>query len=348
MKNTAYFFIVAISIVTTLIYGKSLLIPFIFALLLWFLSRKLRISLNKIKFINKFLPSWLKNTISSLFILSLLIIISKILYSNINTLATASKNYDYDIEPIIESLSSYLTVDVVEALKNQLGNINFGKILSSNFNSLTKLFGNLIMIFGKLFMFIIYVLFIFLEEINFHQKLILAFSKSNKQDKISTVIEEIEASITNYLGLKTIVSLCTGLLSYIVLLFVGIDAPIFWAFLISLLNYIPTVGSLIATVFPATYCLLQFGEVYPFVLVLVLVGTIQVLVGNILEPRLMGNSLNISSLATLIALSVWGSIWGITGMFLSVPITVILIIILSQFPSTKPVAIMLSDKGEIK
>ena len=184
--------------------------------------------------------------------------------------------------------------------------------------------------------------------INFHQKLILAFSKSNKQDKISTVIEEIEASITNYLGLKTIVSLCTGLLSYIVLLFIGIDAPIFWAFLITLLNYIPTVGSLIATVFPATYCLLQFGEVYPFVLVLVLVGTIQVLIGNILEPRLMGNSLNISSLATLIALSVWGSIWGITGMFLSVPISVILIIILSQFPSTKPVAIMLSDKGVIK
>tara|TARA_B100000401_G_C52803760_1_gene720015 strand:+ start:149 stop:1174 length:1026 start_codon:yes stop_codon:yes gene_type:complete len=341
MKNTAYFFIVAISIVTTLIYGKSLLIPFIFALLLWFLSRKLRISLNKIKFINKFLPSWLKNTISSLFILSLLIIISKILSSNINTLATASKNYDSNIGSIIESLSSYLTVDVVEALKNQLGNINFGKILSLIFNSLTELFGNL-------FMIIIYVLFIFLEEVNFHQKLILAFSKSNKQDKISTVIEEIEASITNYLGLKTIVSLCTGLLSYIVLLFIGIDAPIFWAFLITLLNYIPTVGSLIATVFPATYCLLQFGEVYPFVLVLVLVGTIQVLIGNILEPRLMGNSLNISSLATLIALSVWGSIWGITGMFLSVPISVILIIILSQFPSTKPVAIMLSDKGEIK
>ena len=168
MKNTAYFFIVAISIVTTLIYGKSLLIPFIFALLLWFLSRKLRISLNKIKFINKFLPSWLKNTISSLFILSLLIIISKILSSNINTLATASKNYDSNIGSIIESLSSYLTVDFVEALKNQLGNINFGKILSLIFNSLTELFGNL-------FMIIIYVLFIFLEEVNFHQKLILRF-----------------------------------------------------------------------------------------------------------------------------------------------------------------------------
>ena len=123
MKNTAYFFIVAISIVTTLIYGKSLLIPFVFALLLWFLSRKLRITMNRLKFVNKFLPSWLKNTVSSLIILSVLVIMSKILSSNINTLAQASKNYDSNIGSIIESLSSHLTVDVINALKNQLGNI---------------------------------------------------------------------------------------------------------------------------------------------------------------------------------------------------------------------------------
>ncbi len=340
MKNTAYFCIVAISIVTALIYGKSLLIPFIFALLLWFLSRKLRLTFNRIKFVNNFFPSWMKNTVSSLVILFLLVVISKILTSNINTLASASQNYDTNIGSIIESLSLYLSVDLVETLKIQLGNINFGNILSLIFNSLTELFGNL-------FMIIIYVLFIFLEEVNFHKKLLLAFSTKNKQDKISTVIDEIEASVTNYLGLKTLVSLSTGFLSYLVLLFIGIDAPIFWAFLITLLNYIPTIGSLIATVFPATYCLLQFGELYPFILVLILVGLIQIIIGNILEPRLMGNSLNISSLATLITLSIWGSIWGITGMFLSVPISVILIIILSQFPSTRPVAIMLSDKGEI-
>ena len=340
MKNTAYFCIVAISIVTALIYGKSLLIPFIFALLLWFLSRKLRLTFNRIKFVNDFFPSWMKNTVSSLVILSLLVVISKILTSNINTLASASQNYDTNIGSIIESLSLYLSVVLFETLKIQLGNINFGNILSLIFNSLTELFGNL-------FMIIIYVLFIFLEEVNFHKKLLLAFSTKNKQDKISTVIDEIEASVTNYLGLKTLVSLSTGFLSYLVLLFIGIDAPIFWAFLITLLNYIPTIGSLIATVFPATYCLLQFGELYPFVLVLILVGLIQIIIGNILEPRLMGNSLNISSLATLITLSIWGSIWGITGMFLSVPISVILIIILSQFPSTRPVAIMLSDKGEI-
>ena len=341
MKNTAYFFIVSISIVTTLIFGKSLLIPFVFAMLLWFISRKMRSLMNKVKFIKKHFPTWTKNTLSSLIIISSLIVISKILSTNINTLAQATQEYDSNIGSIIENISQYLTIDLTETLKTQLGNINFGKILSLIFNSITELFGNL-------FMIIIYVLFIFLEEANFHKKLMLAFSNKEQQEKISTILEEIEASITNYLGLKTLVSFITGFLSYIILLFIGIDAPVFWAFLIALLNFIPTVGSLIATVFPATYCLLQFGDITPFLLVLFLVGIVQVVIGNIIEPRLMGNSLNISSLATLIALSVWGSIWSITGMFLSVPITVILIIILSQFPSTKPVAIILSDKGDIK
>ena len=340
MKNTAYFFIIAISIVTTLTFAKSLLLPFVFALLLWFISRKLRNLMNKVSIIKRYFPSWLKNTLSSLIIISLLIVISKILTSNINALAVASQSYDTNISAIIEKLSVYMTVDVTDTLKAQLGKSNLSEVLSLIFNSLTELFGNL-------FMIIIYVLFIFLEEANFHKKLMLAFANKGQQEKISIVLDEIEASITDYLGLKTLVSFITGLLSYLVLLFIGIDAPVFWAFLIALLNYIPTVGSLIATVFPATYCLLQFGEVYPFLMVLILVGIIQVIIGNVLEPRLMGNTLNISSLATLIALSIWGSIWGITGMFLSVPISVIIIIILSQFPNTRPAAILLSDKGDI-
>ena len=340
MKNTAYFFIIAISIVTTLTFAKSLLLPFVFALLLWFISRKLRNLMNKVSIIKRYFPSWLKNTLSSLIIISLLIVISKIFTSNINALAVASQSYDTNISAIIEKLSVYMTVDVTDTLKAQLGKSNLSEVLSLIFNSLTELFGNL-------FMIIIYVLFIFLEEANFHKKLMLAFANKGQQEKISVVLDEIEASITDYLGLKTLVSFITGFLSYLVLLFIGIDAPVFWAFLIALLNYIPTVGSLIATVFPATYCLLQFGEVYPFLMVLILVGIIQVIIGNVLEPRLMGNTLNISSLATLIALSIWGSIWGITGMFLSVPISVIIIIILSQFPNTRPAAILLSDKGDI-
>jgi predicted PurR-regulated permease PerM len=126
-----------------------------------------------------------------------------------------------------------------------------------------------------------------------------------------------------------------------------VDAPFFWALLIFLLNYIPTIGSLIATLFPAVFSLMQFGEFTPFLIILVGLGVLEWLIGNIVEPRVMGKTLNISPLVAIISLVVWGEIWGITGMLLSVPITVVLVIVLSQFDSTKKIAIVLSENGDL-
>jgi predicted PurR-regulated permease PerM len=144
-----------------------------------------------------------------------------------------------------------------------------------------------------------------------------------------------------------VVSLLTGFLSYFALLFIGVDAPLFWSFLIFILNFIPTIGSLIATIFPAIFAMLQYGEFTPGILVLAIVGAIQLIIGNLVEPRVMGNSLNISPLVVFLTLSLWGVMWGVIGMLLSVPITVILIIIMSEFPGTRPFAILLSQKGNI-
>ena len=121
----------------------------------------------------------------------------------------------------------------------------------------------------------------------------------------------------------------------------------FWAFLIFILNYIPTIGYLIATLFPALISLLQFGTFINPMIVLVAIGSIQFLVGNVIEPKLMGNSLNVSPLVVLISLAFWGTIWGVTGMILSVTITIMIIISCSQFKSTKWIAILLSENGNI-
>ena len=85
-----------------------------------------------------------------------------------------------------------------------------------------------------------------------------------------------------------------------------------------------------------------------FVIVLAVLTGVQVFVGNVLEPRWMGKSLNLSPLIILIALSVWGALWGVTGMILSVPITVIGAIVLAQFPKTRSIAVFMSESGEVK
>jgi len=143
------------------------------------------------------------------------------------------------------------------------------------------------------------------------------------------------------------VSLITGVLSYIALIIIGIDFAFFWAFIIFLLNFIPTIGSLVATLFPAIMALLQLGSLQSALTVLAAIGAIQIVIGNLIEPKIMGNSLNISSLVVLLALTFWGSVWGIVGMLISVPITVMMIIVFAQFPKTRSIAILLSENGEV-
>jgi predicted PurR-regulated permease PerM len=302
--------------------------------------RKIRQTINKSKFINNKIPGWFKNVVISLGMISVLGFISKILLANINHLAHSYQAYQPNVELIISQINDLFNINLVDMLKANAGDFDFGVILKSIFNSLTEMLGNA-------FLIIIYALFIFLEEANFHNKLKAVFAKNNRLQEISTILDKIEKSTSSYIGLKTLVSLITGAASYFVLLLIGIDSPVFWAFLIFMLNFIPTVGSLVGTLFPAMFCLLQFGEFTPSLMVLFFVGTIQIIVGNLLEPKLMGNSLNVSSFVTIFALSFWGALWGITGMILSIPITVIMIIIFSHFEKTKAIAIMLSDKGKI-
>ena len=164
---------------------------------------------------------------------------------------------------------------------------------------------------------------------------------------MSTILSHINDTTSDYIRLKTYLSLLTGLVGYVFLLIMSVDAAFFWAFLMFALNYIPTIGSLIATLFPAFFSLVQYGEVKPFIIILIGLGLAEWFIGNVLEPKLMGKSLNLSPLVTILALVVWGQIWGITGMLLSTPITVVMLIIFSQFKSTWGIAILLSENGDI-
>jgi len=332
--------VLAIAIIFILITGQDLLIPFVFAILIWFLVRKVKSVLDRVRFFREYFPNWLKTLVTSFVMIVIVGSVGTVLTASINSLAKSYQRYEANVTDMMSKINKLFNIDLASLLSDFMVDFDFGSILESIFTSLSGLFGNA-------FMILIYVLFVFLEEASFQTKLRAVFKSDEQHNRASEILNKIEGSITHYIGLKTLTSVITGLLSYAVLLIVGVDSPVFWAFLIFLLNYIPIIGSMVGTLFPAIFSLLQFGEFQPFLMVLIFVGSIQVLIGNVLEPKLMGNSLNISALVTILSLSFWGAVWGIIGMFLSVPITVILVIVWAQFPSTRPIAIMLSDKGQV-
>jgi len=310
-------------------------------MLFWFIMRSLKERLDKIGFVKKYFPSWLKTLLSSVIMLFFLVGLFEILSKNITQLSQSYEKYESNVSTVIESINQQFNLNIVESAQKQMGDFDFGTLLSNVFASLTD-------IISSTFMIIIYALFILLEESNFPNKSKAMFKRQKDHNEFIGILGEIENSISDYFRLKALVSLVTGGLSFFALWMIGVESPVFWAFLIFILNFIPTIGSLIGTVFPAVFALLQFGEIGPFVTILLVVGVIQLLVGNILEPRLMGSSMNISPLVTILALSIWGALWGVVGMILSVPITVIMIIVFSHFEQTRPIAILLSEKGEIK
>lgn len=338
-KAASLLIIITLSIIG-LISAQAQLVPIVLALFLWFIIKTIVRLLNRIPFIENKIPKWLSNILAFGVIILFCFLAGRMLYTNIEELSESLPLYEANVNYIIEKINMTFMIDLKVIAKNTFKDFDFTNIVMSVINALTD-------IFGDTFMIVLYTLFMLSEEALFTPKLKAIASTKESYQRVRNILSEINESIGSYITLKSLVSLLTAFLSFIALSIIGVDAPVFWAFLIFILNFIPTIGSLIATGFPAIFALLQFGGFYHPLLVLGIVGVIQLIVGNMIEPRVMGNSLNISPLVVIIALSIWGAIWGINGMILSVPITVVAIIIFSKIPSTQSLAILLSEKGTL-
>ncbi|MFZ0390139.1 MAG: AI-2E family transporter, partial [Calditrichia bacterium] len=162
--------------------------------------------------------------------------------------------------------------------------------------------------------------------------------------RIAAVLKNINRQIQKYLITKTLISLTTGILFGVALTLFDVEFALIWGLLAFLLNFIPNIGSIIATVLPLSIAFIQdtnFGHL--FWIALVLIG-IQIVVGNLLDPRIVGRSLNLSPLVVLFSLMFWGWIWGIVGMFLAVPISVIIKIIFENIESLRFISVLMSTR----
>lgn len=194
---------------------------------------------------------------------------------------------------------------------------------------------------GKLIMVLIFLVFILLGKPYFDNKLRHAFP-DDRGEKMNRVTAAIAYQITRYLYIKLLISAVTGLLVWLVLRLMGVDFPITWGVLTFLLNFIPTVGSIVATIPPV---LLAFVQFYPDgwapLIVLTALTLIQQVMGNFIDPKVTGDNLNLSPVVILISLVFWGWLWGITGALLSVPIASAIKIVCENIEMLKPVSILM-------
>ncbi|WP_439259305.1 AI-2E family transporter [Lonepinella sp. BR2930] len=215
---------------------------------------------------------------------------------------------------------------------------------SSIMNFASSLLMNFSNVVSNVFVLILVVVFMLLEAPTAKRKFAIVFGQHNNQEsEEENHLERVLESIISYLGIKTMVSLLTAVAIWVVLTIADVQYAILWATLSFLFNYIPNIGSIIAAIPIVVQTMLLNGFTVGFV-VAISVIIINMVIGNVLEPRLMGRKLGLSTLVVFLSLLFWGWILGTVGMLLSVPLTMALKIALESSPRTERYAILLSDR----
>jgi AI-2 transport protein TqsA len=198
---------------------------------------------------------------------------------------------------------------------------------------------------GQALFVIIYVASLFAAQASLPKKMEQIFGTGAELSRAGQIGKAISRSMEQYLWVQTITGVMIAVACWALFALLGLKNGLFWAMVTFVLSYIPVVGGVAASVLPALFALVQFTSPVPALVIFGVSQGIQFLVGNVIQPRMTGDSLNISVLVVFMSLAFWGKLWGGPGMFLAVPLTVMLMIILAQFPSTRWIAVMMSNNG---
>ncbi len=321
--------------------GKDLFIPLVIALIGVYLIKILERWIGCVKIFNRGLPAPAALSMAFIAVIALSLVLFSIIADNAMRVAELAPRYQSRILAIQSDLFLAAGFEQPPALRSFLSGFDIPGAVTVVATNLAALLKNavLILIFG---------VFLLLESRFIPAKIAALFPGEDRRIRVEGILKRVDRDIQTYFGVKTAVSLLTALLSYAVMKYVGLDFAPFWALLVFILNFIPTIGSIFATILPGLLALVQFEEWRPVVILLVGITVIQQVLGNLVEPNLMGITLNLSPLVVVMSLLLWGMLWGVVGMFLCVPITVILVIILANFPATSWVAVLLSKDGNVR
>ncbi|MBQ7155855.1 MAG: AI-2E family transporter [Synergistaceae bacterium] len=227
-----------------------------------------------------------------------------------------------------------------EAVKN----IDWLGILKDNAKNISSL---IIALSSKFVLTFVFLMFMLVEAPYMDDKINKAFGRNS--GRVRKILSTISEQVSQYLGTLALISLATGVCAWIVLTILDVKLAAGWGVLTFLLNFIPTVGSIIATIPPVVMAIIQFspGLFKPF-LVLVLLTSIQVTIGNIITPKVVGDRLGVSPVMILLSLLLWGMIWGIPGALLSTPIISIIKIVCENIPVMHPIAVLIGSGESVR
>lgn len=340
LYTTALSLFILLCVGYLLILGQGLLIPFVVALFLWYLVNVLAGLFGKLRIAGLSPPGWARYLAAGAVLAVVIHIVIGIITSSVGELIAAAPEYQRAFQRLAWDLQErfeFIDIPEMSQFIAEIRVANYIRMLAATFSGSVANFG----------LITIFMLFLFVEQRYFTAKINALMPDPGSRAKLYDLLADIDDDIRTYIGIKTATSLATAVASYFVMSYVGLNFAGFWALLVFVLNFIPNIGSIVATILPSLLALVQFDTLTPFLIVAIGITLIQFTIGQIIEPLFAGRTLNVTPLAIIFSLVIWGMMWGIAGAFLCVPILVICMIILFHFDSTRWLAILLSQNGRI-
>ncbi|MDI9572491.1 MAG: AI-2E family transporter [Candidatus Cloacimonadota bacterium] len=323
---------------------KSIFIPLIFSIFLLFLFAPLINYLKKHK-----VPMVLILLITLVIIAVFLGLVILLIYAASNSLINGLPRYEDKFNELIAKGTEYLQ-NLASNWNINTENIsiaNIAQIISSGFISIPQFISNtvntLVSIIQNIFLIIFFLIFLLLEIDKLPLRLRKATSKLSKEQTLD-ILQNIEKQIQNYLTIRTLVNLSAALLCMLWMLIFGVDFILVCGILLFVLDFIPDVGSVISSAIPILIYLLQSGFSFLWLIFALLIVATQMLIGNIIEPKLQGVQLNLTPIMVLVSLIFWGWLWGIVGMLICVPLTSAINIILKQVAPNNFISALISSE----
>jgi len=321
-----------------LVQAKFILISLAIAIILFSLTSDAINSIAALRIGQLRITNWVASAAAVFLIASSLLTLAGLVISQINTVLTTTLAYTEDAQRAIARMFSWMGEDVERSVLQTVQTIEVSGYLRTAAGQAGTILSQSVLI-------ILFVGFLFAERVWFNTKLENLMEDKAQASRVSAIIGSIIRRVNRYLLVKTLISCVTGGIIFLIMSVFNLQFAVAMGLLTFVLNFIPSVGSIVATLVVTLVAYIQVAEPSTALLIFVLTGMTQFILGNVIDPLLMGKTLRLSAFGIIISLAFWGAVWGIPGMFLAVPFMVAVMIVCSHIPAARPVAVLLSREG---
>jgi AI-2 transport protein TqsA len=284
-------------------------------------------------------PTRLATPLSIVLVVGVFVLAIWLVADNGADFASQSQAYTTKLNAMLQQGSARLGLATTPTVSSLFAEVNPGRIVGVAAKGLRVVAESAIFV-------LIYLGFLLASRSGFRTKGEEMFRGEASRREALRVFRRIRRGVESYIWVQTVVGAMITAASAVIMAVMGLSHIPFWCFIIFLANYIPAIGGAIGVILPPLFGLVDFNDYLRPVVMVALLEAVHFVVNHVVQPRMQGKNLNLDPIVVLLALAFWGMMWGVTGAFLSTPLTVVAMAILAEFPATRPIAVLLSSDGK--